>query len=113
MPVANLDNSRVTVCQGLRDAKHLCDDIHSVSQVFDRPWVGCTVFPINGETRKEMGMHAYTVTTAKQVGKKEKTHAKRMIKRDPGKNNITERNLSLQDKIFVPPGQGQGIDVIL
>ena len=100
MPVDKLDNSRVTVCQGPSDVKHLCDNIHDPSKAFGKPWIGCTIFQINGDTRKDMGMHAYTVTTAKQLGKKEKTHAKRMIKRDQNKNDISERNLSLQDKIL-------------
>ena len=100
VPVDKLDNSRVTVCQGPSDVKHLCDNTHDPSKAFDKPWIGCTIFQINGDTRKDMGMHAYTVTTAKQLGKKEKTHAKRMIKRDQNKNDISERNLSLQDKIL-------------
>ena len=100
VPVDKLDNSRVTVCQGPSDVKHLCNNIHDPSKAFDKPWIGCTIFQINGDTRKDMGMHAYTVTTAKQLGKKEKTYAKRMIKRDQNKNDISERNLSLQDKIL-------------
>ena len=100
VPVDKLDSSRVTVCQGPQDVKHLCDNIHDSPKAFDKPWVGCKIFQINGETRRDMGMHAYTVSTAKQLGKKEKTHAKRVIKRDQNKNDISERNLSLQDKVL-------------
>jgi len=56
---------------------------------------GCTLFQINGATRQELGMTAYSVSSAKQVGKKQKVVAQRKIRKDNIKNDISERKFSL------------------
>jgi hypothetical protein len=45
-------------------------------------------------------MHAYAVSTAKQVGKQQKVHTKRKFKKDQNKHDLSERNMSLEDKLL-------------
>ena len=51
-------------------------------------------------TRRELGMHAYSVSTAKHVGKQQKVRTKRKFKKDQNKNDLSERNMSLEDKVL-------------
>ena len=100
IPLSHLDDVRVTVCRGQDGVKHFCDTSKDVAEVSGKPWIGCTVFQINGESRRELGMHAYAVSTAKQVGKQQKVHTKRKFKKDQNKNDLSERNMSLEDKLL-------------
>ena len=115
VPVDKLNNSRVTVCQGPHDVKHFCDNIHDPSKAFDKPWIGCTIFQINGDTRKDMGMHAYTVTTAKQLGKKQKTIENPCKAHDQARPE-QERHLRAQPEFagqdYVSSSQGEGAEII-
>ena len=95
-----LDPTRVTVCTGPNEVRHYHDVIGDLSSATNKPWVGCTIFQINGATRQELGMTAYSVSSAKQVGKKQKVVAQRKIRKDNNKNDISERKLSLQDRLL-------------
>ena len=94
VPLNQLDEVRVPVFSGQDCVKHFCDALKDVAEVSNKPWVGCTVFQINGDTRRELGMHAYSVSTAKHVGKQQKVHTKRKFKKDQNKNDLSERNMS-------------------
>ena len=71
VPLQQLDNVRVTVSNHANGIRHLTDKIEDGhGTLSNTPWIGCTVFQINGETRKELGLYAYAAMTAKQIGKK-------------------------------------------
>ncbi|CAL1154182.1 unnamed protein product [Cladocopium goreaui] len=56
-----LDPTRVTVCTGPNEVRHYHDVIGDLSSATNKPWVGSTIFQINGATRQELGMTAYSV----------------------------------------------------
>ncbi|CAL1148224.1 unnamed protein product [Cladocopium goreaui] len=56
-----LDPTRETVCTGPNEVRHYHDVIGDLSSATNKPWVGCTIFQINGATRQELGMTAYSV----------------------------------------------------
>jgi hypothetical protein len=99
IPLSQLDDVRVTVCRGQDGVKHFCDTSKDVVEVSDKPWVGC-IFQINGDARRELGTQAYFDSTAKQVGKQQKVHTKRKFKKDQNKNDLSERNMSLEEKLL-------------
>ena len=95
-----LDPTRVTVCTGPHEVKHHYDVTGTLSSPTDKPWVGYTIFQTNGAARQELGLAAYAVMSAKQVGKKQKVVAQRKMPKDNNKNDISERKLNLQDRLF-------------
>ena len=100
VPLSCLDDIRVTIMRGDAGVRHSTDRLHDLDAPSSQPWTGCTIFQICGDTRKEMGFHAYAVSSAKQVGKKEKVQAQRKMRKDQNKNDINERNLSLSDRLL-------------
>ena len=100
VPLSQLDDVRVTVCRGQDGVKHFCDALKDVAEVSNKPWVGRAVFQIKGDTGRELGMHAFSVSTAKHVGKQQKVHTKRKFKKDQNKNDLSERDMSLEDKLL-------------
>ena len=64
----------------------LCDALKDVAEVCD--------------TRRELGMPAYSVSTAKHVGKQQKVHTKPKFKKDQNNSDLSERNMSLEDKLL-------------
>jgi len=97
-----LDDVRVSVCRGQDGVKFFCDTSTDVVKVSDQPWFCCTCFQVNGDARRELGMHAYCVSTAKQVGKQQKTHTKPKFKKNQNKNDLSEKNMRLDDKLLFP-----------
>ena len=95
-----LDPTRVTVCTRPHEVKHYYDVTGTLSPPTDKSWVGCTIFQINGATRQELGLAAYAILSAKQVGKKQKVLAQRKMRKDNNKNDISERKLNLQDRLL-------------
>ena len=106
VPLSKLDPVRVTVRKDQDMIQHSTDYITDGHYTLSkRPWTGCTIFQLNGDTRKELGCHAYSAMTAKQLGKKQKTHAQRQDRRAAVKNNlpkseINEKKLSLEDRLL-------------
>ena len=97
VPLQQLDNVRATVSNHAHGISHITDKIaNGHCTLSNTPWIGCTVFQLNGETRKELGLHAYAAMTAKQVGKKEKINSERKMRKAAPKNEINERKLSLK-----------------
>ena len=97
VPLQQLDNVRATVSNHAHGISHFTDKIaNGHCTLSNTPWIGCTVFQLNGETRKELGLHAYAAMTAKQVGKKEKINSERKMRKAAPKNEINERKLSLK-----------------
>ena len=103
VPLQQLDNVRATVSKhGIGHFTDKIEDGHGT--LSNTPWIGCTVFQLNGDTRKELGLHAYAAMTAKQIGKKEKVNAQRKMRKVAPKNEINERKLSLEDQLlFIRP----------
>ena len=101
VPLYCLDPVRVTICKSENGINHHSDKIEDgPGKTSSRPWTGCTVFQLNGQTRQELGCHAYSAMTAKQVGKKAKVHAQRQVRKAPPKNEISEKKLSLEDRVL-------------
>jgi hypothetical protein len=100
VPLQQLDNVRVTVSKHDHGIRHFTDKIEDGhGTLSNTPWIGCTVFQLNGDTRKELGFHAYAAMTAKQIGKKEKVNEQRKMRKVAPKNEINERKLSLEDRL--------------
>ena len=106
VPLSRLDPVRVTVRKDNDLIQHTTDHISDGHYTLSKkPWTGCTIFQLNGDTRKELGCHAYSAMTAKQLGKKQKTHAQRQERRSTAKSNlpkseINEKKLSLEDRLL-------------
>ena len=92
VPLDKIDPVRVTVCRNSDGIWHKSDLIdHGHGTISKIPWTGCTVFQINGETRRELGCYAYSAMTAKQI---------RKVRKATPKNEISERKLSLEDRLL-------------
>ena len=100
VPLDCLDRVRVTVSRKgmqLQTQIDSLDDGEGHSQPV--PWTGMTIFQISDKTRQEMGMTVNDVTNAKKVGRKQKTQLERKIRKDSQKNDLSERKMSLSDRL--------------
>ena len=101
VPLSKLDQVRVTVCKDQEGIWHRSDFFNNgTGTISNTPWTGCTVFQLNGETRHELGLYAYSAMTAKQMGKKQKTQAQRKFRKAAPKSEVNERKLSLEDRLL-------------
>ena len=101
VPLSKLDQVRVTVCKDPEGIWHRSDFFNNgTGTISNTPWTGCTVFQLNGETRHELGLYAYSAMTAKQMGKKQKTQAQRKFRKAAPKSEVNERKLSLEDRLL-------------
>jgi hypothetical protein len=95
VPLDCLDPVRVTVCKSDDGINHYSDKISDghgkLSNKLDQ---------LNGKTRHELGCHAYSAMTAKQAGKKAKIHAQRQVRKAQPKNEISEKKLTLEDRLL-------------
>ena len=108
VPIDKLDNIRVTVhytmdgqVQSFTDsflnAEHYTRDLRRHNP--PPKWYGITIFQLNAETRKELGMAAQ-VSNAKKVAQDSKLQQKRAFRRDISKNKgeVSERHLTQAEK---------------
>ena len=105
VPLQQLDNVRVTVSKHDHGIRHFTDKIEDGhGTLSNTPWIGCTVFQLNGDTRKELGFHAYAAMTAKQIGKKEKVNARARCGKLPPRMRSTKESSALKiDFFFIKP----------
>ena len=102
VPVDKLDPHRVTVYQD--DHGHLSSVTDNFKEaikgnghheVLPRRWRGMTIFQINADTRKELGMVSSSSAanqrpqTAKKVAQREKVQLKRQVKRQKGQDSLS------------------------
>ena len=71
VPVDQLDPTRASVIRDSTGLRHFTDTLLDEHRPVTHPWIGYTIFQLTGSSRAELGLHAYAVSTAKQVGKKE------------------------------------------
>ena len=109
VPLDKVDNIRVTVhytmdgqVQSFTDSflnsEHYVKDLRRHN--LPPQWYGATIFQINAETRKELGMSAQLQTNAKKVAQDTKVQHKRTFRRDMAKNKgeISEKHLTQAEK---------------
>ena len=119
VPLSRFDPVRVTVRKDHNLIQHTTDHISDGHYTLSKkPWTGCTIFQLNGDTRKEVGCHAYSTMTAKQLGKKQKTHTQRQDRRSIAKNNlpkseINEKKFSLEDRLLFHQAKMKERSVVL
>ena len=97
-PIAKeyLDPIRITVMRLANGQIEVVNDSGDRVRACQSSWTGCTVFQINGKTRKELCM--YSNMPAKKLAKDEKSKIIRQQKK-VDKGGISERHLSLEQKL--------------
>ena len=110
VPVDRLDALRVTLYRDASGDPHSFTDNFITKQAARKDgdrvplppkWTGMTVFQINAETRKEMGMFAsgrQVNMTAKKVVQAAKVQEKRYVRKEKNKGEVSERNLTEEER---------------
>ena len=101
LPVSlqKLDSIRITVRKTGQELKQESDVWQNgVGTPTRKAWTGVTIFQINGDTRKEMGMTTHDTQSAKQLGRKQKAMANKKMQKNKGE--IRERELSLEHRLL-------------
>ena len=101
LPVSlqKLDSIRITVRKTGQELKQESDVWQNGAGTPTRKaWTGVTIFQINGDTRKEMGMTTHDTQSAKQLGRMQKAMADEKMQKNKGE--IRERELSLEHRLL-------------
>ena len=99
LPVDRLDDVRIAVRRVGSQLHQESDFIQTGSgKPSQQTWTGMTIFQVNGETRKEMGMTSHDVQDARQLGRKQRAAANKKIQKN--KSEIKERELSLEHRLL-------------
>ena len=97
LPLDRLDDVRITVQRSGKQLRQESDFIQNGSgKPSQQTWM--TIFQVNGETRKEMGMTSHDVQDARQLGRKQRAAANKKIQKN--KSEIKERELSLEHRLL-------------
>ena len=99
LPLDRLDDVRITVQRSGNQLRQESDFIQNGSgKPSQQTWTGTTIFQVNGETRKEMGVTSHNVQDARQLGRKQRAAANKKIQKN--KSEIKERELSLEQRLL-------------
>ena len=98
-PIAKslLDPLRVTLMKLPNGQYEIANDNGEPHRACKSSWTGCTIFQIDGETRKELRM--YSGLPARKIAKGERTKMIRQQKK-VDKGDISERHLTLEQKLL-------------
>ena len=92
-----LDPVRVTLMKLADGQFEIANDTGDPTRACRTSWTGCTVFQINGKTRKELCM--YSNLPARKLVRDERTKMVRQQKK-VDKGGVSERHLSLEQKLL-------------